>query len=174
MNIIKMPITLVITTVISAFLIASVYSITQPVLEQKQADKLESSFREMYGTNIKSIDLISENNTPDNTAVYQVTKLDDTKEIIFQMQEVGKNGPLKVLLGYDSNNNLSKVQYLEMTETPGIGAKIAEDSYVNTLIGINASDPQVDGISGASISSTAIRTAIENSSELLIGGNYHE
>lgn len=174
MNIIKMPLALFVTTVICALLISTVHAYTQPILEQNQELKLQTSFKEMYGSNVSSIDTLSQNNTSDNLAVYQVTKLDNTKETVFEMKETGKNGPLQVLIAYDEDNNISKVHYLEMTETPGIGAKIGEESYIKTLIGTNASNPEVDGVSGATISSTAIKLAIKNSSELLLGGNYHE
>ena len=59
------------------------------------------------------------------------------------------------------------VKMLEHQETPGFGAKLAEDSYGAGYVGKTASDyTEVDGVSGATITSKAYKKALGTAFEL--------
>ncbi len=173
-DMIKLPLTLFIATAVSAILISSMYSVQKPILESREKEVLDTTFNQMYGEELKEYELVAENVSEDAIAVYQVELTNGQTETVFKMSEVGKNGPIKMLISYDTKNNLTNLQYLEQSETPGIGSKITEESFVSKIIGQNAQSPEVDGISGATISSSAVRLAVKNSSQLMIGGEYNE
>lgn len=169
---IKLSAVLFIATSISALLITSLHNISVPILEARESEVLNSTFTAMYGSELDGYELRDENLTADAVAVYDVTLTDGTTNTVFEMVEQGKNGPIKMLIGYDADSNITQFKYLEINETPGIGSKVTEDGFINKIIGQNASDNEVDGIAGATISSTAVRTAVENSAELMLGGAY--
>ncbi len=79
----------------------------------------------------------------------------------------GYGGPVNLMVGFDANGTITGVKMLEHQETPGFGAKLAEDSYGAGYVGKTASDyTEVDGISGASITSKAYKKALGTAFEL--------
>ena len=79
----------------------------------------------------------------------------------------GYGGPVNLMVGFDANGTSTGVKMLEHQETPGFGAKLAEDSYGAGYVGKTASDyTEVDGISGASITSKAYKKALGTAFEL--------
>ena len=79
----------------------------------------------------------------------------------------GYGGPVNLMVGFDANGTNTGVKMLEHQETPGFGAKLAEDSYGAGYVGKTASDyTEVDGISGASITSKAYKKALGTAFEL--------
>ena len=79
----------------------------------------------------------------------------------------GYGGAVKLMVGFDADGNITGVKMIEHQETPGFGAKLAEDSYGAGYVGKNASNyTEVDGISGASITSKAYKKALGTAFEL--------
>ena len=79
----------------------------------------------------------------------------------------GYGGPVNLMVGFDANGTITGVKMLEHQETPGFGAKLAEDSYGAGYVGKTASDyTEVAGISGASITSKAYTKALGTAFEL--------
>lgn len=93
----------------------------------------------------------------------------------------GYNGQNKVLVGFsDDATTITGIVVTEQAETPGLGAKIVEPSFINqftnkssvvplTVVkGIKpeeALDAQIAAISGATISSTSVVTAVNSANE---------
>lgn len=90
----------------------------------------------------------------------------------------GYNGILKVLVGFDSKiDTILGVLPTEHAETPGLGAKITTKKYygqyiskssVNTFSVVKATpelDEEIEAISGATISSTAVANAVNSAIE---------
>ena len=93
----------------------------------------------------------------------------------------GYNGQNKILVGFsDDATTITGIVVTEQAETPGLGAKIVEPSFRNqftnkssvvplTVVkGIKpeeALDAQIAAISGATISSTSVVTAVNSANE---------
>ncbi|WP_157151676.1 FMN-binding protein [Brachyspira sp. SAP_772] len=93
----------------------------------------------------------------------------------------GYNGQNKVLVGFSGDaTTVTGIVVTEQAETPGLGAKIVEESFRNqftnkssvvplTVVkGIKpeeALDAQIAAISGATISSTSVITAVNSANE---------
>jgi len=73
------------------------------------------------------------------------------------------------MVGYDpKEGTLLGIEILSMTETPGLGAKIQEEPFKGQFKGKSVEDEfiakqDVEAISGATISSTAVADAIKTS-----------
>lgn len=74
----------------------------------------------------------------------------------------GYGGPLNLIVGFDGKGTVTGVRYANIpSETPGLGMKTTEDSFLNSWIEHNIDNiDSVDTISGATISSTAFKQAV--------------
>lgn len=86
------------------------------------------------------------------------------------------SGLIKMMIGINKSGTVNGVQIIEQSETPGLGAKIAEPSFVNQFVGVTLEkgnlkvkkdDPSgmIDGISGATISSRAVTAMVKKALE---------
>ncbi len=82
----------------------------------------------------------------------------------------GYSGPIGIVFGVDLEGTLTGVRVLSHTETPGLGAKITTDKFLDQFKGkkveqvaLKKDDPTngtIDAISAATISSRAVTRAI--------------
>lgn len=78
----------------------------------------------------------------------------------------GYAGPIQLVVGLDRDGEVLGVSIISMTETPGLGTKIATvDGWLDQFIGwsgadINASAREFDAIAGATKSSVAVREGV--------------
>ncbi len=91
----------------------------------------------------------------------------------------GYGGKIEVMTGIRSNGEISGVNILSMEETPGLGAKGKEDSFLRQYKGHDSSDlkvskdgGEINALSGATITSRAITRAVNEAVE--ISGTYLE
>lgn len=111
--------------------------------------------------------------------------------IAVKASEQGYGGPLRVLYGYDPDQELiTGLTILESKETPGLGDRITEESFLKKFnhleVSLNPSENavthpitfvksgektkpwQVEGISGATISSKAVVHAVRQSTREML------
>lgn len=104
---------------------------------------------------------------------------------VFSTEAKGYGGNISVMTGIDTDGKISGVKILSHGETPGLGAKTTNDSFLSQYSGKNAdtqlsviksgtpSDTQIEAVTGATISSTAVTNSVNEALELYgkIGGN---
>lgn len=78
-------------------------------------------------------------------------------------------GELTVMVGIGSDGKVSGVSIISHSDTPGLGTQPMEPEYLEQYIGLSAlttadirDSEQVDTVTGATISSDAIYTAVRN------------
>ncbi len=90
-------------------------------------------------------------------------------EIGFAFLAVGKGygGLIDILVGLENETTIKGVTIISHLESPGLGARITENSFRDQFIGVNIADValtqkggEIDAITGASISSGAVVDAI--------------
>ena len=146
----------VICIVVSAAL-AGTYELTEPVIEaakKAEADAARAvvlpegdSFSEL---DISGLENIVDAYSANNGAGYVITAVSK-----------GYGGDMQVMVGIGSDGAITGTQLLSNSETQGIGSKVGEDSFTSTFVGVDSAG--VDGvatISGATVSSTAFKTAV--------------
>lgn len=81
----------------------------------------------------------------------------------------GYGGAIEVMTGIRPDGTVSGVTILSMSETPGLGAKTKESSFLRQYTGANAPDlavnkdgGTVNAVSGATISSRAVTEAVNS------------
>lgn len=82
----------------------------------------------------------------------------------------GFGGDVEIMVGYNMLGEVIGVNVIAHSETPGLGAKAAEDSFLKQYAGQTGKvtlGEGVDAISGATISSTAVTDAVNAATETL-------
>lgn len=92
--------------------------------------------------------------------------------IAFESSGKGFGGPVRIMVGIDINTNVLRgIGVVAHSETPGLGARVAEDSFrtqfkgtfpVDSILAVKADSGTVDALSGATITSRAVCSAINS------------
>jgi len=166
----RMIIVLMVISIASGAVLALSYEVTNPTILEQARQKLEQSVLTVI---------------PGATKMEQVQKedmmiymgLDDQgnrKGISFKATGSGFDGPIEIMVGYNpGEGKLLGIEILSMSETPGLGARIKEEAFTNQFKGKSADDKfiakeDVQAISGATISSTAVANAIKISLDKIV------
>lgn len=72
----------------------------------------------------------------------------------------GYGGDITFALAVDASGAIQGFKSIEHTETPGFGAAMDEPAFAESLVG--KTDANIDGISGATVTTTALKTGIEH------------
>lgn len=139
----------------------------------------------------------------DNTALtnstllggYLATRAGQPAAVLLRSQTIGYAGAIDLLIAIDANGKLLGVKTLKQSETPGLGARIAEwpNAWLQSFSGRSLNEPadsgwalkkdqgRFDQIAGATITSRAVINAIHDAlryfdehSRQLIGSSLHE
>jgi electron transport complex protein RnfG len=107
---------------------------------------------------------------------YRATKAGHSSAVLLHSQTQGYAGNIELLIAIDANGKLLGVKTLKQSETPGLGARIAEwpNNWLQIFSGKSRTDPvdtgwalkkdhgQFDQIAGATITSRAVISAIHD------------
>lgn len=93
---------------------------------------------------------------------------------VFKVTTKGFHGPVQLVIAISSEDKVTGMKVLSHSETPGLGAKIEEEKFTSRINNLPISEDiemvkvsptkenQVEGVSGASVSSKAVGTAIND------------
>ena len=87
------------------------------------------------------------------------------------MNEInGYGGNITTLIGFDNSGNVTGLAYPEtLQETPGIGMRVEENEFISRFVGKNKdSINEVDTLTGATISSTAVKESVALASDCVV------
>ena len=77
---------------------------------------------------------------------------------------------MTLMVGFRADQTLVGVQILSHSETPGLGARVSDASYLGQYAGKSGTltlGENVDAISGATISSRAVLSGVKEAQEIL-------
>lgn len=107
----------------------------------------------------------------EESSIKEVFKAEDKGHVI-KVSPKGFNGPIDMVVAINNNKEISGVKVLAQAETPGLGAKVSEKDFYEKFKGLpieedikivknSPSDKgEIQGITGATISSNAILSGI--------------
>jgi electron transport complex protein RnfG len=175
-----MVVVLAVIAMVSAGILSVVYGTTSVIIEENAARALESSVFEVLpgATKIEIIRRSADELGVDDpkemreaeqrtTLIYQA--LNDQEQVIgyaFVGEANGYGGVIRVLVGVDeTTDKILNIAILSHTETPGLGSHIEDESFRSRFVGKTVDDPiainrDIDNISGATVSSTAVADAV--------------
>jgi len=107
---------------------------------------------------------------------YLATRADQPVAVLLRSQTLGYVGAIDLLIAIDANGRLLGVKTLKQSETPGLGARIADwpNTWLQVFSGKSRTEPgdsgwalkkdqgQFDQIAGATITSRAVINAVHD------------
>ena len=170
----KAVISVTITALVSGFLLSFVFSsFEKDILANNEKTVLEGVKSVIIGS-----DTVEGPLTEDSTFTYYIGKKEDGSIAGYAIisSAKGYNGENKILVGFDENaETITGIVITEQAETPGLGARITENSFreqfknqssivpLSIVKGIKpeeAGDGEIAAISGATISSSSVVDAV--------------
>ena len=141
-------------------LLAYINSVTAPVIAKAEQEKAQKAMAEVLPEG-DSFTLTKLENAPER--VEEIYKADNGKGYVFMLTTKGYGGEMKLICGVNADGAIQATKTLSHAETSGLGSKTAEDPYKSQYNGKTADTlNEVDAITGATISSKAYKSAIED------------
>jgi electron transport complex protein RnfG len=153
--------------VASAVVLAFVYEIAKPFIEEAKLAELKEALQEV----LPSSERFSELSVKPQD-IERIFKGFDTNNnivgVAYLVSGKGYQDYIKILVGVDVNTKtITKIKILEHTETPGLGSRIEDNTFIDKFVGKqDVSD--IDAITGATISSTAVIESVQQSLPLIL------
>jgi electron transport complex protein RnfG len=167
----------------SAFFLSFVYKKTAPLISKYREESLKKSLNEVFADPSVRFEEIKVD------TLWKVLKGDKYIGIIFRSEKKGYSGTIKPIVGVDSTGKIIRVKIPkeELSETPGLGMKIAEEPFLKQFNNLSADEiflkkdkqqGKIDAITSATISSRAATDAVREGliryNELLPGYAFRE
>lgn len=166
----KMILTLVVIAAVIALAMSYVNGLTAPIIEKNAIEKLNNSLAEVLPADEYSL-----LNEDENATVYAAIKEGKRVGVCVVNFTKGYGGDIKVLSGILNDGTVNKIEILEMSETPGLGANASNAGFKaqyekkSGVIGVSKtskSDKEIQAISGATVTSKAVTQAVNNALEI--------
>lgn len=159
-EIIKPVLVLVCICLVVTTLLAYINSVTSPIIAKADQEKTEQAMSEVL-TEADGFEKLEIENLPDR--VTEIYTANNGSGYVFMLTTKGYGGDMKLICGMKADGTIEQCKTLSHAETSGLGSKTAEDPYRNQYCGKNSDTlSEVDAITGATISSTAYKNAIED------------
>lgn len=163
-NILHLGLFLAVVSALAGGALAYANSVTAPIIKENNEKAEKAVLLEMYPgaaiSDFETVDVTTDN--PDITRVYKYGDV-----YIFNMSVSGYDGGTTFLVGINASDNIiDKFQAISNGDTKGIGSKVMDAPFKESLEGKDASG-ELDTISGATYSSTPIVEGIHQAAEVV-------
>ena len=167
-EIIRIGLILFAITAIAALLLAFANKITAPVIEINNQKNTEAAMQLLMpdAADFEKSEYVSDRVTETYVAKDNTGAVVGVCVVSF---EYGYGGAVKVMTGIDVEGKITGIDVLEHSETPGLGAKSDNDEFKTQFAGHTSgitvtkktpADNQISAISGATITSGAVTSAV--------------
>ncbi len=180
-DMIKPSLSLFVICLVTAFCLAFVNNITkEPIIRRMEMDAEEK--RKQVMSQAESFEKLEGWEAQDESGiikeVYAAYIGEELAGYVFSAAPKGFGGEIAVTVGVDSESAISGVRIGDNQETPGLGSKTADEKFTEQYIGKDISkeikivkrpvstDDEVQAVSGATISTRAVTSAVQASAEL--------
>ena len=167
-NIIKLGVVLCLICAISTFALAAVNDLTAPVIAELTL-KQENEARSAVLPGVTEFEQVTDK-------LYKGIKDGKIAGYAVNVNPSGYGGEMNMMVGLDENYQVTGVQIVKSSETPGLGSKAGEPKFLSQFMGKGAdvtvvkgnakADNEVVAVSGATISSNAVTTGVTDAIKL--------
>ncbi len=160
-NVFKTGFVLTVVCVISAAVLSFVYQKTKPLIDQQREKRIRIAQKEVLSQAVVFEPLKigkKELNIGYNDIGNRVG-------VVMNISAKGYSGKIDMIIGLNNEAEINGLKVLQHTETPGLGAKITQESFLKQFVGKKNDDlmlskkdssGKIDAITGATISSQAV------------------
>lgn len=155
---------------ISALLLATLSTLTEPIIELRRETEMEDVLNSLSGGDkFEAPESVFEN------GILQRWKM--VGGWILEIEAIGYGGPMLLAASYRSDGTVMAARLLDNKETVGFGKKAEDPTYMDIFVGFGGEisiprdktelGERADFVSGATITFTGIVTALEKGSEFV-------
>lgn len=155
------PVVLTLVCLIITFFLALTYQVTAPLIAQAEEDAAQKARAEVL-TSADSFTQITGVELPDG--VSSAYSADNNAGYVFQVVAKGYKGNVNFMVGLDAQGRYTGITMLTNNETPGLGSRVGEAEYLSLYVG-QANPDNVDSITGATLTSRALKNALSLSTQ---------
>ena len=149
-----------ICTIAAAALVCT-YQVTNPIIEDNTRKAADAARAEVYA-GVAGFEEMSAEGLENCTEIYKTT---GGEGYVFTTTSKGFGGTLKVMTAISQEGKVVGVKVLENSETPGLGSRAMEAAHLSQYEGKDSSLSGVEYITGVTISSRGVNTAIQTAYE---------
>ncbi|HBR32603.1 MAG TPA: hypothetical protein DD733_11040 [Clostridiales bacterium] len=142
-------------------LLAATYTLTAEKIKERAEIGLNDTRREVL-PEAETFEVVND------STVFGRTSDGRAAGYIITVVKKGYGGDMEVMVGFTSDGSVSGVGILKQSETPGMGAKTDTSDFLSQYKGLNKKaslGEEIDGITGATISSRAVTDAVNEAIE---------
>ena len=109
------------------------------------------------------------------SAVYKASKSGAVTGWVVQVKPSGFGGVISMVVGIDTKGSITGVSIVSMTETSGLGANAAKESFKSQYVGKSGSvtlskfGGDIDALTGATITSSAVTLGVNSALDAVAG-----
>ena len=167
-NILRLALTLAVVGIVSAALLTAVNDWTVPIIAAREAEEYMEALREFFPavSDVQTEEVEGEK----FDLIYDASG--NLIGVVATVQQQGYGGLFTFNLAVDSEGKITGLRVINHAESPGIGDVIAAPDFQSQFIGKTFEDPiqigtDVDTVSGATVSSSAMINAVRRSVETI-------
>jgi len=155
-KIIKFAVFLAIICGIAGGALAYVNYITYPIIQERKLAADKATLDQIFsGAEFALVETFKD----DTKLVEKIFEVKDTG-YIYKLNVQGYKDIISVMVGLNQSGDIVKMVVLSVNDTPDIGTKVKEEAYTKLFENKKLAD-QLDTISGATISSSAVVKAVD-------------
>ncbi len=171
----KPALSLVIICVVVTFFVGLTYNVTKSTIREIELKALNEAMAEVLPDGSDFTNITEEINEvalmeDSDLKVDGVYKSD--AGFVFNVRVSGYGGDVSVIIGISSDNIITGVKLGSNKETPSLGKRAEEPFFTSRFDGLNSKleiETSVDSISGVTITSTAVKRAVQGACDLYNG-----
>lgn len=163
-NMVRMVFSLTIICVCVALLLSVVHALTEEKINENLAAAEKAGVIRVFGYG--DLEYRPLDGAPDTVnSVYEVTRGGSVLGWCVSVSPNGFGGNIDMVVGVSTEGKLVGVTITALSETPGLGSRVAEEKYLAGYTGLGTDaalvlGEDVDAISGATISSRSVLTGV--------------
>ena len=160
---VKLAVRLMGFALVAALLLAVVNAFTAGQIEQNTRKKINAARQEVIGDYAFEEAQADISEAKFITGVYRALDGEECVGYVYELESRGYGGTVYLCLGVDMNGSVTGVKVSSHVETKGLGTD-SEKKFMAGFDGMEAVEGaalQVDGISGATVSSNAVKNAVD-------------
>lgn len=169
MKIVKLALFLSIVAGLSGAALSFVFEMTDPIIQEAKIASEKENLVKIYtsGEEFKAVET-NLADYPTLKGVYEANSGGSAKGYVYKCSVVGYGGastPIEFLIALDKDGKYKGYEVTQVSgETKGFGSQVAEKPFKDGIVGKNIGD-SIDTISGATVSSSAVVSGIEQATE---------
>jgi electron transport complex protein RnfG len=163
---IKMILALVLITAVAVSIISVSYSLTKPLIDSAREKSFQQTVERIFPGSDSNRKVGEKYEVYSNGILVGYAALASAK---------GYSSQIQLVVGIDLDNRIAGVAVISQQETPGLGTKVADESFLSQFHGMSADGillrkfgGKIDAVTGATVSSKAVAVGVkEKVSELV-------